>query len=76
DIFKNSFNYVYNLKPEMIQLGFLKLLKGTQMYDEVEKYQYKYYSRPPYEVFSNKFISFGELVKLKNLEKMLDYYYN
>ena len=76
DIFKNSFNYVYNLKPEMIQLGFLKLLKGTQMYDEVEKYQYKHYSRPPYEVFSNKFISFGELVKLKNLEKMLDYYYN
>lgn len=76
DIFKDSFNYVYNLKPEMIQLGFLKLLKGTQMYDEVEKYQYKYYSRPPYEVFSNKFISFGELVKLKNLEKMLDYYYN
>lgn len=76
DIFKNSFNYVYNLKPEMIQLGFLKLLKGTQMYDEVEKYQYKYYSKPPYEVFSNEFISFGELVKLKNLEKMLDYYYN
>lgn len=76
DIFKDSFNYVYNLKPEMIQLGFLKLLKGTQMYDEVEKYQYKYYSRPPYEVFSNEFISFGELVKLKNLEKMLDYYYN
>ena len=76
DLFKNSFNYVYNLKPEMIQLGFLKLLKGTQMYDEVEKYQYKYYSKPPYEVFSNEFISFGELVKLKNLEKMLDYYYN
>ena len=76
DIFKGSFNYVYNLKPEMIQLGFLKLLKGTQMYDEVGKYQYKYYSKPPYEVFSNKFISFGELVKLKNLEKMLDYYYN
>ena len=74
--FKGSFNYVYNLKPEMIQLGFLKLLKGTQMYDEVEKYNYKYYSKPPYEVFSNKFISFGELVKLKNLEKMLDYYYN
>ena len=76
DIFKGSFNYVYNLKPEMIQLGFLKLLKGTQMYDEVEKYKYKYYSKPPYEVFLNEFISFGELVKLKNLEKMLDYYYN
>lgn len=76
DIFKASFNYVYNLKPEMIQLGFLKLLKGTQMYDEVEKYQYKYFSKPPYEVFSNEFISFRELVKLKNIEKMLDYYYN
>lgn len=76
DIFKDSFNYVYNLKPEMIQLGFLKLLKGTQMYDEAEKYKYQYYSKPPYEVFSNEFITFGELVKLKNLEKMLDYYYN
>lgn len=76
DIVKKSFNYVHDLKPEMIQLGFLKLLKGTQMYDEAQKYGYKYYSKPPYEVFSNQFISFGELVKLKNLEKMLDYYYN
>ena len=76
EIFKDSFDYVHNLKPEMVQLGFLKLLKGTQMYDEAEKYGYKYFSKPPYEVFSNEFINFSEIIKLKNLEKVLDYYYN
>ncbi len=76
EIFKNSFEYVHELKPEMIQLGFLKLLKGTQMYDEIEKYEYKYFSKPPYEVFSNRFISFADIIKLKNFEKILDYYYN
>ena len=76
DKFRESFDYVHRLKPEMIQLGFLKLLKGTKMYDEKEKYGYKYFSKPPYEVFSNEFISFAEMVKLKNLEKVLDFYYN
>lgn len=63
EIFKKSFEYVHDLKPEMIQLGFLKLLRGTQMYNEAEKYEYKYFSKPPYEVFSNKFISFAEKSK-------------
>lgn len=76
EIFKKSFEYVHDLKPEMIQLGFLKLLNGTQMYDKIEKYEYKYFSKPPYEVFSNKFLSFAEIIKLKNFEKVLDYYYN
>lgn len=76
DKFRESFDYVHRLKPEMIQLGFLKLLKGTKMYDEREKYGYKYFFKPPYEVFSNEFISFAEMVKLKNLEKVLDFYYN
>lgn len=76
DKFRESFDYVHRLKPEMIQLGFLKLLKGTKMYDEREKYGYKYFSKPPYEVFLNEFISFAEMVKLKNLEKVLDFYYN
>ena len=76
DKFRESFDYVHRLKPEMIQLGFLKLLKGTKIYDEREKYRYKYFSKPPYEVFSNEFISFAEMVKLKNLEKVLDFYYN
>ena len=48
EIFKKSFEYVHDLKPEMIQLGFLKLLRGTQMYNEAEKYEYKYFSKPPY----------------------------
>ena len=55
---------------------FAQLLKGTKMYEEREKYNYKYFSKPPYEVFSNDFISFAEIVKLKNLEKVLDFYYN
>lgn len=76
DKFRESFDYVHRLKPEMIQLGFLKLLKGTKMYEEREKYGYKYFSKPPYEVFSNEFISFAEMVKLKNFEKVLDFYYN
>lgn len=76
DKFRKSFDYVHNMRPEMIQLGFLKLLKGTKMYDESEKYGYRYFSKPPYEVFSNEFISFAEIVKLKNLEKVLDFYYN
>lgn len=74
--FRYSFDYVHSMKPEMIQLGFLKLLKGTKMYEEREIYNYKYFSKPPYEVFSNDFISFAEIVKLKNLEKVLDFYYN
>lgn len=74
--FKTSFNYVYDLGAEMIQLGFLKVLSGTKISKELEQYQYKYMDIPPYEVLSNKFISYGDLVKLKNIEKLLDYYYN
>ena len=76
DKFRYSFDYVHKLKPEMIQLGFLKLLKGTKMYEEREQYSYKYFSKPSYEVFSNEFINFSEIVKLKNIEKVLDFYYN
>lgn len=74
--FRYSFDYVHNLYPEMIQLGFLKLLKGTQLYNEREKYGYEFFSKPPYEVFSNDFITFGEILKIKKIEKVLDYYYN
>lgn len=74
--FKNSFNYVYELKAEMIQLGFLKILSGTKISKEIKDYNYEYMGLPPYEVLSNKFLSYEELIKLKNIEKMLDYYYN
>ena len=74
--FKDSFDYVYDLESEMIQLGFLKILSGTKISREIEKYEYKYIEFPPYEVLSNCFIKYEELIKLKNIEKMLDYYYN
>lgn len=74
--FQNSFNYVYDLESEMIQLGFLKILKGTKLSREIEKYDYKYMDLPPYEILENKFISFNEIIKLKNVEKILDYFYN
>ncbi|MGL4999326.1 MAG: B12-binding domain-containing radical SAM protein [Cetobacterium sp.] len=76
ETFKDSFDYVYELDSEMIQLGFLKILNGTRISKEIEKYNYKYIEFPPYEILSNCFISYEELVKLKNFEKMLDYYYN
>ena len=74
--FKSSFNYVYSLAPEMIQLGFLKILKGTKLAQELEKYNYKHMNFPPYEIISNDFISFNEIIRLKNIEKVLDFYYN
>lgn len=74
--FKKSFDYVYFLSPEMIQLGFLKILKGTKLSSEVERYNYKYMSFPPYEVISNEFISFDDVIRLKNIEKLLNLYYN
>ncbi|MGL4628558.1 MAG: B12-binding domain-containing radical SAM protein [Cetobacterium sp.] len=76
ETFKDSFDYVYELDAEMIQLGFLKILNGTKISKEIEEYDYKYMEFPPYEILSNCFIDYSELVKLKNLEKMLDYYYN
>lgn len=74
--FKKSFDYVYELNAEMIQLGFLKVLSGTKISRELDIYEYKYMDIPPYEVLSNKFINYGELVKLKEIEKVLDFYYN
>ncbi|MGL4688104.1 MAG: DUF4080 domain-containing protein, partial [Fusobacteriaceae bacterium] len=75
-LFENSFNYVYNLKPEMVQLGFLKVLQGTRISKEIEKYNYKYTEFTPYEVLSNNFISFKEISKLKEVERLLNLYYN
>ncbi|NME35357.1 B12-binding domain-containing radical SAM protein [Fusobacterium sp. FSA-380-WT-3A] len=76
ETFKKSFDYVYNTKCEMIQLGFLKMLEGTEMKANGHKYNYKYLDFPPYEVISNDFISYEELCKLKDIEEVLDFYYN
>lgn len=76
ETFGKSFDYVYRTKCEMIQLGFLKMLKGTQMKDEGEKYGYKYLDFPPYEILSNEFISYKDICRLKDIEEVLDFYYN
>lgn len=74
--FGRSFNKVYGLGADNLQLGFLKLLKGTKIRNEAELFDYKYCDYAPYEVISNKFISAGELVRLKMIENVLDLYKN
>ncbi|MFV3011440.1 B12-binding domain-containing radical SAM protein [Clostridium botulinum] len=74
--FKNSFNDVYSIEPEEIQLGFLKLLKGSSMRLEAEKWGMVYSPYPPYEILSTKDISYEELLILKKVEAVVDKYYN
>lgn len=74
--FKKSFNDVYSIKPEEIQLGFLKLLKGTDMRKESDKWGMVYSPYPPYEILKTNHISYKEIIILKRIEKMIDKYYN
>lgn len=74
--FRQSFNDVYNLHPDQLQLGFLKLLPGTQIREKAEEYSYVYREKAPYEVISNRFISAHGFVRLKMIEKVLNLYYN
>lgn len=74
--FGNSFDTVYGLAPHQLQLGFLKLLKGTRIRRQANLHDYKFSDHPPYEVLANKFISFDELSEMKGVEELLDRYYN
>ena len=74
--FKKSFDGIHNLNAEKIQLGFLKVLKGTKIYKDKEKHRIKYTKKAPYEVICTKYISLEELLKLKNIEELVDKYYN
>ncbi|MDY0236778.1 MAG: B12-binding domain-containing radical SAM protein [Gudongella sp.] len=74
--FLRSFNSIYEIRPEKIQLGFLKLLKGSEIRQIAEKYGYKYLDKPPYEVLENFYISYTELLKLKDIESIVEKYYN
>lgn len=74
--FKKSFNDVYSLKPEEVQLGFLKLLKGAPLTSEAERWGMEYSHIPPYEILKTNSISYNELLKLKGIENMVDKYYN
>lgn len=74
--FVKSFNDVYSIKPEEIQLGFLKLLKGSSMREEADDYEMKYSPYPPYEILKTDLVSYEEMLKLKKVEAMVDKYYN
>ena len=75
-IFKKSFNDVYALSPEQLQLGFLKVLKGSAMELHAAEYELVYTSLPPYEVLSTKWLSYGDVCHLKRIEEVLEIYYN
>lgn len=74
--FEKSFNEVYELHPEKLQLGFLKLLKGSGLRFNAEKYGYKYINEPPYEILENNYIDYDDIVKLKGIEDLVEKYYN
>lgn len=73
---KESVNFVLAMKPHKLQLGFLKLLKGSGLRKSADIYDYKYTQYPPYEVLSNKYIGYEELSRLKDIELVVEKYYN
>ena len=74
--FGHSFNDVYALKPEQLQLGFLKVLKGSYMAEAAEGYGCVHKAKPPYEVLGTRWLSYEEILKLKGVEEMVEVYYN
>jgi anaerobic magnesium-protoporphyrin IX monomethyl ester cyclase len=76
DSFRNTFNEVFALGPEELQLGFLKMLRGTGLRIDAEKYGYTYMDRAPYEFLSNNVLSFADVVRIKRVEDVLEKYWN
>lgn len=74
--FAQSFRDVYALHPEQLQLGFLKVLKGSYMHEKTKDYQLLYQDRPPFEVLSTKWLSYDDVIRLKGVEEMVEVYYN
>lgn len=74
--FHRSFEEVYALEPEQLQLGFLKVLKGSRMYEEAKNCGCVYQEKEPYEVLFTRWISYGDLLQLKTVESMVEIYYN
>ena len=74
--FGKSFDRVYKMNPEQLQLGFLKVLKGSVMHDRAQEYGIVYQDRAPYEVLSTKWLTYAEVIRLKQIEEMVEVYYN
>ena len=76
DSFRHSFNDVYALKPQQLQLGFLKVFKGSHMMEMCREYGIVYKTQEPYEVLSTKWLDYDHVLKLKTVENMVEVYYN
>jgi radical SAM superfamily enzyme YgiQ (UPF0313 family) len=74
--FRKTFNDVFALRPEELQLGFLKMLRGTGLRRDAAKYGYVFMERAPYEILSNDVLSFGDIVRIKRVEDVLEKYWN
>lgn len=74
--FRKTFNDVFALRPEELQLGFLKMLRGTGLRNEAEKYGYVYMERAPYEMLGNDIMPFADIVRIKRVEDVLEKYWN
>lgn len=74
--FQRSFDDLHDMRPHQLQLGFLKVLKGSYMYQHAKEYEIVYHVRPPYEVLQTKWLSFDDILKLKGVEQMVEIYYN
>ncbi|MGN0158631.1 MAG: B12-binding domain-containing radical SAM protein [Brotaphodocola sp.] len=74
--FRQSFNDVYAMEPEQLQLGFLKVLKGSYMYEMAAQYDLVYRTLPPYEVLSTRWLPYSDVLRLKGIENMVEIYYN
>ncbi|MBQ8823341.1 MAG: B12-binding domain-containing radical SAM protein [Lachnospiraceae bacterium] len=76
DTFVKSFNRVYSMEPEQLQLGFLKLLRGSEMWDRAKEFGICCMDKPPYEVLYTKWLSYEDVLRLKKVEEMVEMYYN
>lgn len=76
ETFSRSFDEIYALKPNQLQLGFLKVLKGSYMYEHAKEYGLVYHTKTPYEVMQTNWLSFDDVLKIKQVEEMLEVYYN
>ena len=74
--FGRSFDRVYGMQSEQLQMGFLKVLKGSDMHEHAQEYGIRYLEQPPYEVLYTNWISYGEIRRLKRIEEMVELYYN
>lgn len=74
--FRKTFNDVFLLRPEELQLGFLKMLRGTGLRNRAKEFDYQYMEHPPYEILSNRVLNFFEIIKIKQVEDILEKYWN